>query len=117
MTTQVMIGHFIIAQFMIGLLMIGQFMIGLLMIGQFMIGQFMITRLTTDGSQPPPLRRFDPTRVYLGDAGFGQGRGGDVLDDHTYYGWYNGDVTSYYLDATPLSNQPYVSNTHRAVIY
>ena len=27
--------------------------------------------------------------------------------DSTYYGWYNGDTVSYYLDVTPLSSQPY----------
>ena len=25
--------------------------------------------------------------VYLGNAGFGEGFGGEVFDDHTYYGW------------------------------
>jgi beta-galactosidase len=53
------------------------------------------------------LRTYDPARLYLGNAGFGQGKGGDLLDDHTYYGWYNGDVVSYYSDARPISNQPY----------
>ena len=43
------------------------------------------------------LSVWDDTRAYLGDAGFGLGRGGQVNDDHTYYGWYIGDANSYYL--------------------
>ena len=37
------------------------------------------------------LLAFDSTRAYLGDAGFGEGLGGEIFDDHTYYGWYQGD--------------------------
>ena len=43
------------------------------------------------------LSEWDTTRAYLGDAGFGLGRGGQVNDDHTYYGWYIGDANSYLL--------------------
>ena len=43
------------------------------------------------------LSEWDSTRAYLGDAGFGLGRGGQVNDDHTYYGWYIGDANSYLL--------------------
>ena len=34
------------------------------------------------------LVAFDSERVYLGNAGFGEGLGGQIFDDHTYYGWY-----------------------------
>lgn len=37
------------------------------------------------------LAAFDSERAYLGDAGFGEGLGGQIFDDHTYYGWYQGD--------------------------
>jgi hypothetical protein len=43
------------------------------------------------------LAQWDSSRSYLGDAGFGLGRGGDINDDHTYYGWYIGDANSYLL--------------------
>ena len=34
------------------------------------------------------LVAFDSERAYLGNAGFGEGLGGQIFDDHTYYGWY-----------------------------
>ena len=34
------------------------------------------------------LEAWDPSRAVLGDAGFGEGLGGQIFDDHTYYGWY-----------------------------
>ena len=43
------------------------------------------------------LVAFDGERAYLGDAGFGEGLGGQIFDDHTYYGWYQGDPSAYYL--------------------
>ena len=43
------------------------------------------------------LVAFDSERAYLGDAGFGEGLGGQIFDDHTYYGWYQGDPSAYYL--------------------
>ena len=43
------------------------------------------------------LEAFDGERAYLGDAGFGEGLGGQIFDDHTYYGWYQGDPSAYYL--------------------
>ena len=41
------------------------------------------------------LAAWDDSRAFLGDAGFGLGRGGEINDDHTYYGWYIGDANSY----------------------
>jgi hypothetical protein len=38
------------------------------------------------------LETWDPTRVVLADAGFGHGFGGQVMDDHSYFGWYRGDA-------------------------
>ena len=34
------------------------------------------------------LRRWDDTRPYIGNAGYGEGREGDVCDVHRYWGWY-----------------------------
>lgn len=42
------------------------------------------------------LSKWDPTRAYIENAGFGLGQGGDVNDFHVYMGWYNGIVQSVY---------------------
>ena len=34
------------------------------------------------------LKRWDPTRLYIGNAGYGEGREGDVKDVHRYWSWY-----------------------------
>jgi hypothetical protein len=34
------------------------------------------------------LQRFDDTRPCIGNAGYGEGREGDVCDVHRYWGWY-----------------------------
>lgn len=44
------------------------------------------------------LKEYDPSRVYLADAGFGHGFGGEVMDDHTYFGWYRGDAVDYFQE-------------------
>jgi beta-galactosidase len=42
------------------------------------------------------LRQWDPNRLYIGNAGFGGGRGGEINDAHPYWGWYGGDFLSNY---------------------
>jgi hypothetical protein len=34
------------------------------------------------------LLKWDSTRVYIGDAGYGYGQSGDICDLHRYWGWY-----------------------------
>jgi beta-galactosidase len=34
------------------------------------------------------LRRWDSTRVYIANAGYGYGKAGDICDLHRYWGWY-----------------------------
>lgn len=34
------------------------------------------------------LRAWDPTRLYIGNAGYGYGQSGDICDLHRYWGWY-----------------------------
>lgn len=34
------------------------------------------------------LKKWDDTRVYIGDAGYGYGQSGDICDLHRYWGWY-----------------------------
>ncbi len=38
----------------------------------------------------------DPTRPVIGNAGFGQGEGGEIYDIHPYYGWYHGNLNDWY---------------------
>jgi beta-galactosidase len=62
------------------------------------------------------LKPWDPTRLYIGNAGYGEGREGDICDVHRYWGWYYNSFLTYYnlrdkLVATPLygdiaKNQP-----------
>jgi beta-galactosidase len=42
------------------------------------------------------LRKWDPNRLYIGNAGFGGGLAGDIRDGHPYWGWYSGDFLGYY---------------------
>ena len=42
------------------------------------------------------LQRWDPTRPYIGNAGYGEGREGDVCDVHRYWGWYYNSFLTYY---------------------
>ena len=44
------------------------------------------------------LKHYDPSRVILADAGFGHGLGGEVMDDHAYFGWYRGDAIDYFQE-------------------
>lgn len=62
------------------------------------------------------LRRWDDTRPYIGNAGYGEGREGDVCDVHRYWGWYYNSFLTYYnlrdrlypqpLFGDPAKNQP-----------
>ena len=58
------------------------------------------------------LKRWDSTRLYIGNAGYGEGREGDVKDAHRYWGWYYNTFLTYYnlrnknLFGDPKKNQP-----------
>jgi beta-galactosidase len=62
------------------------------------------------------LKKWDSTRPYIGNAGYGEGREGDVCDVHRYWGWYYNSFLTYYnlrdklrprpLFGDPLKNQP-----------
>lgn len=62
------------------------------------------------------LRRWDNTRPYIGNAGYGEGREGDVCDVHRYWGWYYNSFLTFYnlrdrlypqpLYGAPVKNQP-----------
>ena len=57
------------------------------------------------------LKEWDPTRPYIGNAGYGEGREGDVCDVHRYWGWYYNSFLTYYnlrdrLYAKPLFGDP-----------
>lgn len=34
------------------------------------------------------LKKWDETRVYIANAGYGYGKAGDIIDIHRYWGWY-----------------------------
>ncbi len=42
------------------------------------------------------LKPWDPSRPYIGNAGYGQGREGDINDIHRYWGWYYNSFLTYY---------------------
>jgi hypothetical protein len=62
------------------------------------------------------LKKWDDTRAYIGNAGYGEGREGDVCDVHRYWGWYYNSFLTYYnlrdrlyprpLFGDPAKNQP-----------
>src|ERR1700722_3858776 len=53
------------------------------------------------------LKKWDPTRQYIGNAGYGEGREGDVQDVHRYWGWYyNTFLTFYNLRDQKLFGDP-----------
>jgi beta-galactosidase len=58
------------------------------------------------------LKAWDPTRLYIGNAGYGEGREGDICDVHRYWGWYYNTFLTYYnlrdknLFGDPAKNQP-----------
>jgi beta-galactosidase len=58
------------------------------------------------------LKTWDPTRLFIGNAGYGEGREGDICDVHRYWGWYYNTFLTYYnlrdpkLFGDPAKNQP-----------
>ena len=48
-------------------------------------------------------RPWDSTRAYIGNAGYGMGRAGDVTDIHRYWGWYYNSFLSFYTLREPLN--------------
>jgi len=58
------------------------------------------------------LKTWDSTRLFIGNAGYGEGREGDVCDVHRYWGWYYNTFLTYYnlrdpkLFGDPAKNQP-----------
>lgn len=58
------------------------------------------------------LKAWDSTRLYIGNAGYGEGREGDICDVHRYWGWYYNTFLTYYnlrdakLFGDPAKNQP-----------
>lgn len=42
------------------------------------------------------LRAWDSTRLYIGNAGYGEGKEGDLNDVHRYWGWYYNSFLTYY---------------------
>jgi len=53
------------------------------------------------------LKKWDPTHPYIANAGYGEGREGDVQDVHRYWGWYyNTFLTFYNLRDQKLFGDP-----------
>jgi beta-galactosidase len=50
------------------------------------------------------IHAWDPSRLIIGNAGFGLGREGDINDVHRYWGWYYNSFLTYYglRDSVPL---------------
>ena len=42
------------------------------------------------------LSAWDDTRLYIGNAGYGFGRAGEICDLHRYWGWYYNSFLSFY---------------------
>ncbi|MGB7159023.1 MAG: glycoside hydrolase family 2 TIM barrel-domain containing protein [Tepidisphaeraceae bacterium] len=42
------------------------------------------------------LKKWSPETVYIGNAGYGEGREGDVNDVHRYWGWYYNNALTYF---------------------
>jgi hypothetical protein len=53
------------------------------------------------GEMHARLSRWDDTRLYIGNAGYGFGRGGEVCDIHRYWGWYYNSALSFYTLRDP----------------
>lgn len=52
------------------------------------------------------LKRWDDTRPYIANAGYGEGREGDVCDVHRYWGWYYNSFLTYYNLRDALHPRP-----------
>ncbi len=59
------------------------------------------------------LKQWDPTRPYIANAGYGEGREGDICDVHRYWGWYYNSFLTYYNLRTPafLTHPPALNPT------
>ncbi len=59
------------------------------------------------------LSKWDHTRLYIGNAGYGEGHEGDLNDVHRYWGWYYNTFATYYNLRDPKlfgdveKNQPF----------
>lgn len=62
------------------------------------------------------LKKWDPNRLFIGNAGYGEGREGDICDVHRYWGWYYNSFLTYYNlrdtvrlfgDPAKAANQPF----------
>ena len=49
------------------------------------------------------VHAWDPTRVYIANAGYGFGRAGDLCDLHRYWGWYYNSFLSFYTMRYPAT--------------
>ena len=47
------------------------------------------------------LSAWDDTRIYIGNAGYGFGRAGEICDLHRYWGWYYNSFLSFYTMRDP----------------
>jgi hypothetical protein len=59
------------------------------------------------------LSKWDHTRLFIGNAGYGEGHEGDINDVHRYWGWYYNTFATYYNLRDPKlfgdyeKNQPF----------
>jgi len=68
--------------------------VGYLSSGHAAVAAFLQTAYDT-------LSRWDDTRLYIGNAGYGFGRGGEICDLHRYWGWYYNSFLSFYTLRDP----------------
>lgn len=53
------------------------------------------------------LKKWDDTRLYIGNTGYGLGKSGDIYDVHRYWGWYyNSFLTYLNLRDKPMWQNP-----------
>ncbi|MEO8334087.1 MAG: glycoside hydrolase family 2 TIM barrel-domain containing protein [bacterium] len=68
--------------------------IGYLSAGADQVGRFLATAYDS-------LHKWDASRVYITNAGYGFGRSGDICDLHRYWGWYYNSFLSFYTMRYP----------------